>query len=328
MKYVIVGTGNISKTYIGALQSLPGSEPVGFISRSKSTGENVYSLPCWPTLAEVDRPFDAVIITTPNGLHHLSAIEAARMGKHVLVEKPLAITPGAMDSMIAEAARNNVTLAVSYQRRTNPDNLAVKALMDQGAFGRIYSADLSCRFWRDQNYYDSADYRGGYDLDGGGVFMQQACHNIDNYIWLFGMPETVKGELDTFAHRIEAEDHGAVVLRHADGMIGTIVASTCAPPGYPPRLEVSCEKGTFTLLNDCISIWEIQGIDNPASTVPAAEDVGASSPAISDFSRHAAIVADFERAVEQGATPLADGNDARRATDLILEIYRCQERKN
>ncbi len=328
MKYVIIGTGNISKTYISALQSLPACELIGFVSRSKTSGDNDYRLPCWPTLAEVSRPFDAVIITTPNGLHHQSAIEAARLGKHVLVEKPLDITQGAMDGMIDAAARANVTLAVSYQRRTNPDNMAVKALMEQGAFGRIYSADLSCRFWRDQRYYDSADYRGGYALDGGGVFMQQACHNIDNYIWLFGMPARVQGELDTFAHRIEAEDHGAVVLRYDNGMIGTIVASTCAPPGYPPRLEVSCEKGTFTLLNDCISDWHVAGIDNPVSTVPPAEDPGASSPTVTDFSRHAAVLADFEQAVAQGTTPLADGKDARRTTDLVLQNYRCQERKN
>lgn len=324
MKYVIVGTGNISHTYLNALQSLPTSEAVGFISRSKSSGDAPGALPRWPSLSAVDRPFDAVIITTPNGLHHHSAIEAARLGKHVLVEKPLDITREAMDAIIDAAARHSVTLAVSYQRRTNPDNAAIKKMLDARAFGRIYSADLSCRFWRDHAYYDSADYRGGYAIDGGGVFMQQASHNIDNYIWLFGMPDRVQGELDTFAHQMEAEDHGAVVLRHADGMIGTIVASTCAPPGYPPRLEVSCEKGTFTLINDCISAWHIHGIDNPAAQAAPAPDAGASSPWVNDSSRHAAVIADFERAITETVPPLAAGNDARRATDLILRIYRCR----
>ncbi|WP_413734586.1 Gfo/Idh/MocA family protein [Sodalis sp. RH21] len=321
MKYVIVGTGNISHTYLRALQALPACETVGFVSRGKTPGTLINTLPSWPTLAAVDRPFDAVIVTTPNALHHESAIEAARLGKHILVEKPLDISQTAMDDMIAAADEHHVTLAVSYQRRTNPDNLAVKALLEQHALGRIYSADLSCRFWRDAAYYASAGYRGGYAVDGGGVFMQQASHNIDNYIWLFGMPERVQGELDTFAHDIEAEDHGAVVLRHADGMIGTIVASTCARPGHPPRLEVSCEKGTFTLLNDCISDWQIAGIDNPAAQVPPAPDAGASSPTITDTSRHEAVIVDFERAVSQGATPLAEARDARRATELILRIY-------
>ncbi|WP_410015971.1 Gfo/Idh/MocA family protein [Sodalis sp. C49] len=324
MKYVIVGTGNISRTYLKALDALPASEAVGYISRSKAAGATVGALPCWPALAQVDRPFDAVIVTTPNALHHQSAIEAAQLGKHVLVEKPLDITQAAMDDMIRVAARHQVVLAVSYQRRTNPDNRAIKRLLEQQAFGRIYSADLSCRFWRDQAYYDSAAYRGTYAVDGGGVFIQQASHNIDNYIWFFGMPERVQGELDTFAHQMEAEDHGAVVLRHADGMIGTIVASTCAPPGYPPRLEVSCEKGTFTLLNDRISAWHIAGLDNPAEQAEPAPDDGASNPAVTDTSRHEAVLEDFERAVTRGDTPLAAGIDARRATDLILRIYRCR----
>ncbi|MEA9390567.1 Gfo/Idh/MocA family oxidoreductase [Acerihabitans sp. TG2] len=327
MKYVIVGTGNISHTYLQALQALPASEAVGFISRSKTTEATPGALPYWPTLAAVDRPYDAVIVTTPNGLHHHSAIEAARLGKHILVEKPLDISQAAMDAMISAAQQHHVTLAVSYQRRTNPDNQAIKALLEQNAFGRIYAADLSCRFWRDEAYYASADYRGGYAIDGGGVFMQQASHNIDNYVWLFGLPESLQGELDTFAHQIEAEDHGAVVLRYANGMIGTLVASTCARPGYPPRLEVSSEKGTFTLLNDCISEWYIDGIDNPASSVPPAPDGGASTPNVSDSSRHEAIITDFEQAINQGTTPLADGSDARRATELILRIYHCRARE-
>ncbi len=326
MKYVIVGTGNISHTYLQALQALPASEAVGFISRGKTTPAAPGALPYWPTLASVDRPYDAVIITTPNGLHHQSAIEAARLGKHILVEKPLDISLTAMDAMISAAAQHHVTLAVCYQRRTNPDNQAIKALLEQNALGRVYSADLSCRFWRDDAYYASADYRGGYAIDGGGVFMQQASHNIDNYVWLFGLPDRLHGELDTFSHAIEAEDHGAVVLRYANGMIGTIVASTCARPGYPPRLEVSCEKGTFTLLNDCISEWHIDGIDNPASLIPPAPDGGASTPNMSDSSRHEAIIADFERAITRGATPLAGAADARRATELILRIYQCRAR--
>jgi len=117
-----------------------------------------------------------------------------------------------------------------------------------------------------------------------------------------------------------------VVLRHANGMIGTIVASTCARPGYPPRLEVSCEKGSFTLLNDCISEWHIDGIENPALPVPPAPDGGASTPKVSDSSRHEAIIADFERAISHGATPLAEAADASRATELILRIYQCHAR--
>lgn len=322
MKYVIVGTGNISNTYIRALEKLPASRLIGCISRSGRSPSAAPDLPVWQDLTQIDRDYDAVIVTTPNGLHHISSVAAARAGKHILVEKPLDISLQAMDQMLEAASEAKVTLAVAYQRRTNPDNLAIKQLLDQGALGKIYTADLSCRFWRDQAYYDSADYRGGYAIDGGGVFIQQAAHNIDNYVWFFGMPQRVRSELATFAHSMEAEDHGAALLRHADGMIGTIVASTCARPGYAARLEVCSEKGTFSLIDDRIHDWRIEGIENPASRAESAPDDGARSAIVSDTSRHEAVIRDFEQAVATGGTPLVSGSDARRTTELILQIYR------
>lgn len=321
MRYVIVGTGNISNTYVAAFKNLPDSELVGCVSRSGRTPKDAPHLECRASLAEIQTPFDAVIITSPNGLHHISAIEAASLGKHVLTEKPLDITVEAMDKMVAACDAVGVQLAVAFQRRTNPDNVAVKKLLEAGELGRVYAADLSCRFWRDQAYYDSGDYRGGWAIDGGGPFIQQASHNIDNYIWFFGMPSQVMSQLGTFAHDMEAEDHGAALLRHDNGMIGTIVASTCARPGYPARLEVICEKGTFTMQDDRIHAWNVDGVPNPASAVAPRPDDGARSAAVADTSRHEAVIRDFEQAIANGSKPLADAADGRRATELILRIY-------
>lgn len=322
MKYIIVGSGNISNTYLRAVSHIADASIVGCISRRAKPPQSAPELPCWPTLADVDCEYDAVIVTTPNGLHHQSAIEAAQAGKHVLVEKPLDISLAAADQMIACAEAAGVVLAVAFQRRTRPDNIALKALLESGALGKRYSVDLSCRFWRDQAYYDSADYRGGYAIDGGGVFIQQGAHHIDNYIWLFGMPTRVTSELATFAHHMEAEDHGAALLRHDDGMIGTIVASTCARPGFSARLEFSCEKGSFTVTDDRITQWYIDGIENPAEGVTETTSEGARSAVVTDTSAHQAILRDFAHAVHHGTTPLCSGRDARRATELVLQIYK------
>lgn len=321
MRYVILGTGNICNTYVRALANIPGAELVGCVSRSGKRPNAAPDLVCAPTLETVGVSFDAVIVTTPNGLHHKGIIDAARLGKHVLVEKPLDITREAMDQAILACRDAGVTLAVSYQRRTNPDNIALKGVIDSGVLGRIFAADLSCRFWRNQAYYDSGDYRGAYALDGGGPFIQQASHNIDTYLWFFGMPENVTSQLGTFAHQIEVEDHGAAILRYGNGMIGTIIASTCAYPGYPARLEVICERGTFTTVDDRITVWEIDGVDNPSVTPEKPLDAGASSAVVTDTSRHEDILKDFEAAVRDGRRPLVDAEDGRRATELILQIY-------
>jgi predicted dehydrogenase len=321
MRYVLVGTGNISNTYVAAIKKFPYSEIVGCVSRFGRRPQSAPHLECKANLAEITAIFDAVIITTPNGLHHETAIEAARMGKHVLTEKPLDIHLSSMDAMIAACERAGVTLATAYQRRTNPDNLSLKKMFSAGVFGRIYAADLSCKFWRDQAYYDSGAYRGGWEIDGGGPFMQQACHNIDTYLWFFGMPRDVTSLLGTFAHQIEVEDHGAALLKFTDGMIGTIIASTAARPGLPARLEVHCEKGTFVTLDDRISYWAIDGIVNPADDAPSANGNNASSAAVADTARHEDILCDFEDAVREGRPPLIDAYASRQTTELILRIY-------
>ncbi|WP_339616911.1 Gfo/Idh/MocA family oxidoreductase [uncultured Gilvimarinus sp.] len=325
MRYVIVGTGNISNTYVSALGKLAGCELVGAVSRSGRALAAAPDLPIWPSLAAVDRAFDAVILATPNGLHHQGAIAAAELGKHVLTEKPLDIAADAMATMTAACKKAGVTLAVCYQRRTRPDNIAIKRLIDEGTLGQIYAADLSAKFYRDQAYYDSGDYRGGYSLDGGGPFMQQACHNLDIYTWLFGLPQQVVSMLGTFAHDIESEDHGAALLRHANGMIGTVVASTAAKPGFAARLEVHTEKGSFTLTDDVITQWHVDNLDNPAQPGKAYHHDGATSAAVTDTTAHEAIIKDFEQAVEDNREPLAGADSAKLTTELILKIYNSQK---
>lgn len=321
MRYVLVGTGNISNTYVAALAQLPGSELVGGVSRTGRALPAAPDLPCWSSLALVDQPFDAVILATPNGLHHQGAIEAAALGKHVLTEKPLDISLAAMDQMMAACAEAGVTLAVCYQRRTSPDNRAVKALLDAGTLGRIYAADLAAKFYRDQAYYDSGDYRGGMALDGGGPFMQQACHNLDIYSWFFGLPTQVVSMLGTFAHQIEAEDHGAALMRHAGGMIGTVVASTATRPGFAARLEIHAERGSLMLTDDAISFWDIEAVANPADRAFEYAHQGATSAAVTDTSAHKAILRDFEAAVREVREPIASAASARLTTELILQIY-------
>lgn len=321
MRYILIGTGNIGATYVAALAKLPGSELVGCVSRSGRRPAGALALPCWPSLAQVSCDYDAVLLATPNGLHCQGALDAAAQGKHVLTEKPLATCTADADAMIDACARAGVVLAVCYQRRTRPDNQAIKRLLAQGAFGRIFAADLAAKFYRDQAYYDSGAYRGGFALDGGGPFMQQACHNLDIYTWLFGLPEQVVSLLGTFAHRIEAEDHGAALLHYANGMIGTLVASTAARPGFAARLEVHTERGSFTLTDDSISFWDIDGVPNPAAPASTYAHDGAVSAAVTDTSAHEQVLLDFEAAVRGEREPLASGPSARQTTALIERIY-------
>lgn len=321
MKFVIVGTGNIARTYLTAIGKLPGVEVIGFVSRGGSLPNGaIAEHEIARGLQDIKADFDAVILATPPGLHHEGAVAAARIGKHVLTEKPLDVSIENMDAMIDACRSSGVKLGVAYQRRMSPDNRTVKRLLEEGALGKIYAADLSVKFWRDQAYYDSSPYRGTFMIDGGGPFVQQASHNIDIYTWFFGMPEDVTSRLGTFAHDIEVEDHGACLLRHANGMIGTIVASTIARPGFPARLEIHAERGSVVLENDVVTTWAVEGMENP-STKPEGTIHSGASVAVTDTAGHEAIIQDFAEAVRDDREPAVNGESARLATELIVRIY-------
>lgn len=324
LRFVIVGSGNMSNTYVAAIEKVPGATLVGVVSRS---GKRPAKLPAdapveiATAISAVQSDFDCVVLATPNGLHWVGAEEAAGLGKHVLTEKPLDVTIEHMDRMIAACAANDVRLGVTYQRRMSPDNIVMKGVIERGELGRVYAVDLSVKFYRDQAYYDASDYKGTLDIEGGGAFTQQASHNVDIYCWFFGMPEKALGLLGTLAHEMESEDHGAALLKHSDGMIGTMVASTLAKPGFSARMDIHAAAGTVIMENDIITTWAVDGMANPTQATGAAIHDGATSVAVEDTAGHEALIADFVAAVREGRPPAVTGESARMATELILRIY-------
>ncbi len=321
-RFALVGSGGISRAYAQAVSNLgPIAEIAAVVSRSGRRPEGVdASVAVVPRIQDLDASCDAVLLATPNGLHHAGAVEAAAAGKHVLTEKVLDITREAMDRMIAACREAGVKLAVSYQRRASPDNLAVKRLLESGSLGRVLAADMEVKFFRDENYYRSGAYRGTWAMDGGGPFMQQAAHNADILCWFFGLPDKVASMLGRRLHAIETEDHGAALLHYPDGMIATFTASTVCKPGFAGRLSIHAEAGSLALENDQITMWKIGGIENPASKNFDVHD-GATSATVSDTAGHEAILRDFIEAVRDDREPLVSGTSARDATELILRIY-------
>jgi len=321
-RFTLIGSGNISRTYFQAVANISEASLVGLVSRSGVRPDFVPgNIEIGSTLGEIRTTFDGVIVATPNGLHHEGAVAAARLGKHVFTEKPLDITIANMDRIIDACMRHDVKLGVAFQHRMSPDNMTLKKLIDDGVFGRIYSADFAVRCWRDQGYYDSGEWRGTWKIDGGGPFMQQACHELDLYAWFFGLPDKVYSFTGTYGHKIEVEDHGVAIFRYENGMTGSFIASTVAYPGFEPTLTLHAEKGSVILTNGRITGWHIQGVDNPSRTPEGTIHSGASSAAVSDTTGHESLLKDFIRAVYNNSEPLISGESAKPATELALRIY-------
>ena len=187
---------------------------------------------------------DAVALCTPSGLHPKHGIIAARAGKHVICEKPMAISLEDADALVAECDAAGVQLFVVKQNRLNPSIQLLKRAIDRGRFGRIYLANTTVRWTRPQEYYDQAPWRGTWEFDGGAI-MNQASHYVDLIQWLVGPVESVMAKTATLARRIESEDTGVAVLKFRSGALGVIEVTMLT---YPRNLEGSItilgEKGT------------------------------------------------------------------------------------
>ncbi len=322
IQFILVGTGGISSAYVQAAANVEGIGISGVVSRSGRLPEGLPAgTPVFPSITDAHCPAHAVLLATPNGTHLELAQQAAARGLHVLTEKVLETTPERATRTIDACEAAGVVLGVSFQRRMSPDNATLKHLLESGALGKPYAASMDVRFHRDMAYYGSGAYRGGWAIDGGGPFIQQAAHNADLLCWWFGLPAEVASLLHRHARDIEAYDHGTALLQYPCGLQVSFTASTLCKPGFPTRFELHTEKGSLLIENDRFTGWDIDGLDNPADLGFEVHD-GAASATVSDTAGHEAILADFADALRHGRQPAIPAASARLATDLVHAIYR------
>src|SRR5207248_5580994 len=200
-------------------------------------------------------------VCTPSGKHGEHACLIMRSGRHVIVEKPMEIRRATLDEMLRVQKETGVKLAVISQHRFDPASQQVRKLLDEQAFGRLVLGNAVIPWWRSQEYYDSGAWRGTWELDGGGVLMNQSIHSIDLLQWFMGPVKSVYAYTDTLVHHMETEDVAVAVLRFANGALGTIAATTGAYPGVATRVEIFGEKGSAVIENDGPSYLHLQRDD-------------------------------------------------------------------
>ncbi|XVV10519.1 Gfo/Idh/MocA family protein [Actinoplanes sp. CA-131856] len=199
---------------------------------------------------------DIVVVCTPTGLHGPVAIEALAAGKHVIVEKPAEITVARTDEIIRARDKADKLVTVISQHRFDPSTVRVLDAIAAGEFGRVSSGIAVIDWWRGQSYYDSGDWRGTWDLDGGGALMNQGVHTVDLLVAALGRPVEVFAYAGTLAHeRIEVEDVAAGVVRFESGALGVLHATTSAYPGLSARLHVHGDRGSAVIDNDALAFF-------------------------------------------------------------------------
>ena len=326
----IVGAGMVARYHATAIERTPGARLVAICRADRARAEECAAQFGVPCLTEYEallarNDIQAVCICTPSGLHAEQAIAAARAGKHVLVEKPMALTLADADAMIAACEQNGVRLGVALQRRTDPTFQRVYAAVGAGQLGRLVLGMVSVPYLRAQSYYDSAAWRGTWALDGGGALMNQGIHLIDLLLWLMGDGVEVWASAATLAHAIEVEDCVAATLRFANGALGSVVATTAAATGFPHRVEIYGDRGGLQIEGEQVVRWE--GAGRPAdeganiAAAPAVTAGAGASPTGIGAVGHTRLLADFTNAIRDGRDPLVTGREGRRSLALVLAIY-------
>jgi UDP-N-acetyl-2-amino-2-deoxyglucuronate dehydrogenase len=214
-------------------------------------------------LTEVE--IDVVTVCTPTGRHGEVAIEALEAGKHVIIEKPAEVTVERTDEIIAAQHRAGTMVAVISQHRFDPATEVTVDAIRRGELGRLTSGIASIDWWRGQSYYDSGNWRGTWELDGGGALMNQGVHTVDLLVATLGRPVEVTAYTATLAHeRIEVEDVAVGMVKFANGALGVLHATTAAYPGLSARLQVHGDKGSVVIDNDELSFIHVTTQGGPA----------------------------------------------------------------
>nr|MBA2784416.1 Gfo/Idh/MocA family oxidoreductase [Rubrobacteraceae bacterium] len=282
---------------------------------------------------------DAVCVCTPSGMHAEGALAALEAGKDVVIEKPVDVTLNAADLLIEAQRATGRRVAVVSQHRFDSATRAVHEALTRGEFGRLTSGSAEVRWWRSQSYYDSGGWRGTWELDGGGVLINQAIHSIDLLQWLMGPVLEVTAYTGLLAHeRIEVEDTAVAILKFVNGTLGTIVATTAAYPGLTARIAVHGDRGSAVIDDDALTYFHVAGEgqegdaygagggENQAEQVIARYgEVGPGSGAGADpgslSMAHRDQIQDFVEAVREGREPLVNLQEGRKPLAIIQGIY-------
>lgn len=336
LRFAIVGSGIIAQVHARALAELGDSARLqAVVGRNAATTAALaarYGAVATHDLGAVlgDGEIDAVIDCGPSGTRADLAVAALRAGKHVVLEKPMALTLSDADRIIAAERESDRRVAVVSQHRFDPSAQRVSAAIRSGGLGAITSVIASCAWWRGQSYYDSAAWRGTWELDGGGATMNQAIHVIDLMVFLLGRPTEVFAFTGLLAHqRIEVEDTAVAVVKLPGGALGIIHATTAAYPGLDMSLRVYGSRGSAVVIDDeLVFLHETPGAVPEITTSAGQADLNQVTEEDRLPSRptplgpaHRAQLADIIDSLHTGRPMTVGSADGRASLSVVLAMY-------
>lgn len=326
IRIAVVGCGRISKNHFGSIEKH--ADQLELVAVCDVDGgvldEHVtrYGVKGYRSMEEMLRSesLDLVSICTPSGLHPDQVVLAAKYGVHVMTEKPMATRWSDGVRMVKACDAAGVRLFVVKQNRRNSTLQLLKRAVTEGRFGKIYMVHLNVFWTRPQEYYDSARWRGTWELDGG-AFMNQASHYVDLLDWLIGPIDRVQAMTATLARDIEVEDTGVLNVRWRNGALGSMAVTMLT---YPKNMEGSItilgEKGTVRIggmaVND-IQQWEFADAMDYDSQI---HDANYETTSVYGFG-HPLYYHNVIEVIRGRAEPETDGREGLKSLEVLIATY-------
>lgn len=326
IRFALVGCGRISSRHIDAIEAHADEAELVALCDTDRNALDAVTGAAGATRFEslgdllVGSDADVVIVATPSGMHAEHTIEAARAGRHVITEKPMATRWVEANRMVQACDQAGVRLFVVKQNRRNATLQLLKRAVEGRRFGRIYMVNLNVFWTRPQEYYDSAKWRGTWEFDGGAI-MNQASHYVDLLDWLIGPVQSVHAFTATLARNINVEDTGVVNVRWRSGALGSLNVTMLT---YPENLEGSItvigEKGTVRIggvaVNE-IQHWRFADQEEEDATI---REATYQTKSVYGFG-HPLYYENVIDVLRGRADPDTDGREGLRSMELLTGIY-------
>ncbi len=275
-----------------------------------------------------DNAVDIISICLPSYMHADFSIMAMEHGKHVLIEKPLDITPERA-ALIGEASRRTgMKAGVVHQNRFNLNMYPIKEAVDAGRLGKINLGTFAVKWFREQSYYDRGGWRGTWEYDGGGSLMNQAVHTVDIMQWLMGEVESVTSTMAIYNHNIDTEDMTASIIKFKSGATATFVSTTTAYPGISTEIMLYGTGGSIEADADMIKTWKLRDSDDEDEEEELMlERYGKGNLRAASFEEgvlygHRHVVEDMILAVRDDREPQILPSDAIKSVEIVNAIYK------
>lgn len=333
VNFALVGCGRISakygeiltKGFVKGGRLIAACDPKDDRAEKFGARYGVPSYKCAHEMLKKETSIDALCILTPSGMHAQHTIALTQYKKHMVVEKPMALTIDDADAMIHACDSAGVRLFVVKQNRYNKPVQRLRQAVEQERFGRIVMGTVRVRWCRRQDYYSQDDWRGTWELDGG-VFTNQASHHVDLLEWMLGDPISVFAKSSTTLVDIEVENSGVAVLKFKNGALGVIEVTTATRPrDLEGSISILGEHGSVVIggfaVNEMTS-WEFEDDIDDTSEVMA--ETLQNPPNVYGFG-HVPYLENVVNCIHNEEPALVDGLEGRRSLELISAIYESVE---